>query len=82
MHSTYCEDGGGMTGRPHRQITAIHHGDFSGDVEFFEDGKTLGTIPAFAIEQLVANRVRQDRVAMLEQANWHEILYGRRTPYR
>ena len=52
-----------------------YNGDFSGDV-IIRHRQTGGsfTVPYSVLEELVAEKVRQDRIATLEQATTEELL--------
>ncbi len=54
----------------------IHYnGDFSGDIHFDRrDGKEKIRIPFSVVEALVAEKVRAERIAQLEDASTEELL--------
>lgn len=58
--------------------TALHNGDFSGDVEIRQYDKNYDyasvTLPFEDLVALVAECVRDKAIAALEQADPHEIL--------
>src|SRR3954468_13991555 len=57
-----------------RGWSANHNGDFSGDVDFSDhDGKHY-VIPFFALEAVVAEKVRRERIAALEDADPGDLL--------
>lgn len=76
------------------QLTAFHHGDFSGAIQFFapkaatngfgapilevvDREDTLEVrVPFEALKAVVAEKLRQDRIAALESASDDEILEG------
>lgn len=62
MHTTVYKD------------TRFHHnGDFSGDIRIVRDGREM-EVPFKDILALVARFVRDERIAVLEQATPREIL--------
>lgn len=60
----------------------LHNGDFSGFVEIkhMQHDHVLGSmkVPFAVLEALVAEKVRQDRIAELEQAAPSELLGGKK----
>lgn len=56
--------------------TAIHNGDFSGDICFLHEGKAAATVPFEVIRGVVAQAVRNEKISRLEQASDGEILKG------
>jgi hypothetical protein len=55
---------------------AHHNGDFSGDVELHSPGTPtqVTVVPFLIIQQIVAEKVRRDRIAKLEEAGPAELL--------
>jgi hypothetical protein len=66
MHSTTFDR--------HPNITFLHHGDFSGDVEVVFDDLSVVKIPFSALVSLVAKWAREVRLAKLEGASEREVL--------
>jgi hydroxymethylglutaryl-CoA reductase len=69
----------------HDSWIAIHNGDFSGNVtlrkfdELCEKVIAEIEVPVTVIEELVAEKIRGERIAELEQATTAELLRGRPT---
>ena len=58
---------------------AIHEGDFSGDIEFYEreyDDEPVAKIPFDVIAQLVGEAVRTAAQHKLEDAELHDLIQG------
>jgi hypothetical protein len=67
---------------PDRSICIHHNGDFSGDAEivrFAPDGSTQTiAVPCQALLEFVAEFIRNERVAQLENATYEEV-FGLKT---
>jgi hypothetical protein len=58
----------------HPEITFLHRGDFSGDVEVVFDDLSVVKIPFDALVSLVAKWAREVKLAKLEAAKEREVL--------
>lgn len=54
--------------------TVNFNGDFSGDVEFVAKDGTRHAIPFHAVEAVVAEKVKRDRIAKLEDMDPRDLL--------
>jgi hypothetical protein len=54
----------------------IHNGDYSGEVEIQHSDQEAVWVPFSDLLQFVADYVRQEKIAKLEQASGREVLLG------